>query len=292
MTAETQTQPKPRLLVVDDEPIVCQSCARIFGPHGYDVETTTDSHDGLARALSTSYDAIVLDIRMPSLDGVAFLERLNRASRRIPHGAPPVVAISGHADKRAEEAARRLGIADFLPKPFRPEEIRTAVGSAVSGFRRATWARIQPSALATADDLRAIDRVRITSRAGERVTLMASGLLRRDDGPGRFLVEGLLAAGYPLEVTLGTRCDRFRAAIQEIPHCDRLVLLELADRGLPAGTITPSEAGDWARASGATAGTVSLAVLQPASESARPNAFAPAIAQRIAADLAALMTRK
>lgn len=289
MNAATATQPKPRLLVVDDEPIVCQSCERIFGPHGYDVETTTDSQDGLARALSTTYDAIVLDIRMPSLDGVAFLDRLHRASRRLPQGAPPVIAISGHADKRAETAARRLGIAEYLAKPFRPEEIRTAVGTAVTGFRRAAWARVQPAALAAADDMHAIERLRVTNRQGERVTLISSGILRRDAGPGRKLVESLLSAGYPVEVTLGSRGDRFRAAIDEIPRCDRLVLVELGDRNLRPGTVTRETAGEWTRAGGAMAGTVSIAILQPSAESVSPNAFGPDIAAEIAAKLAALL---
>lgn len=286
----TATLPKPRLLVVDDETIVCQSCERIFGAHGYDVETTTDSHDGLARALSTAFDAIVLDIKMPALDGVAFLDRLHRASRRLPHGAPPVIAISGHADKRAESAARRLGIAEFIPKPFRPEEIRTAVGTAVTGFRRAAWARVQAAGLAAADDLGAIDRLRLINRRGERVTLIASGILRRDQGPGQMLVEGLLLAGYPVEVTLGCRADRFRAAIDEIPRCDRLVLLELGDQNRDPGTVMCAEAGEWARAGGATAGTVSIATLQPAAESVSPSSFRPEVAARVAAELTALLT--
>lgn len=290
MNTATQTQPRPRLLVVDDEPIVCRSCERIFGPHGYDVESTTDSQEGLARALSTTYDAIVLDIKMPSLDGVGFLDRLHRASRRLPQGPPPVIAISGHSDKRAEADARRLGIAEYLPKPFGPEEIRAVVGKAVTGFRRAAWARIQPGALVAANDSQAIDRLRVINRRGERVTLIAAGILRRDTGPGKKLVEALLNAGYPVEVTLGRTGERFRAAIDEIPRCDRLVLLEMADQDLLAGTVTHREAGDWARTGGAAIGTVRIVTVQPATESASPSAFVSEVAERIAADLAALLT--
>jgi DNA-binding response OmpR family regulator len=293
MNTTTETPPKARLLVVDDEPIVCESCARIFDHQDYDVETTTDSHTGLARAMSRAYDAIVLDIKMPALDGVAFLERLRRASRRFPLGTPPVIAISGHSDKRAEAAARRLGIAGYLPKPFRPDELRNAVGDAVRKSREsggpAAWARIQAATLAAAADLQAIERIRITNRRGERVTLIAVGILRRDAGPGRALVERLLAAGYPVEVSLGKRCDRFRAAIDEIPRCDRLLVLELRGRGLQPGSLERENAGQWADAGGAITGSVSLVVMQPAAESVSPTAFDPATTARIAGGLADLM---
>lgn len=289
MDTVTSTESKPRLLVVDDEPIICESCERIFAPHGYVVETTTDSHDGLSRALSTKYDAIVLDIKMPALDGVAFLDRLHRASRRLPLGCPPVIAISGHSDKRAEAAARRLGIADYLAKPFRPDEIRTAVGHAVGSSRRTAWARVQPGTLSRADDLCAIERIRLTNRRGERVTLITSGILRRDSGAGRKLVEDLLSAGYPVEVSLGNRGDQFRAAIDEIPHCERLLILQLTDRKLQPGTVSCESAGEWARAGGARPGTVAIAILQPAAESVSPAAFTPEVAARIATNLAALM---
>ncbi len=289
MDTATATSSRPRLLIVDDEPIICQSCERILGPSGYDVESTTDSHDGLARALSTTYDAIVLDIKMPSLDGVAFLDRLRRASRRLPHGAPPVVAISGHSDKRAENAARRLGIASYLAKPFRPDDIRTAVCNAVNTARRTAWAHVRPQNLSLSNDLRAIERLRLTNRRGERISLITDGILRRDSGPGRVLVERLLSDGYPLEVSLGNHGTAFQAAIDEIPHCDRLLVLSLADRKLPAGAVTWEPAGEWARAGGASAGTVAIALIQPASETASPTAFSAEVATQIATDLAELL---
>lgn len=289
MDNATSTLPKPRLLVVDDEPIVCQSCERIFAPSGYDVESTTDSHDGLARALSSRYDAIVLDIKMPSLDGVAFLDRLHRGSRRLPSGAPPVIAISGHSDKRAESAARRLGIAGYLAKPFRPDEIRAAVGDALKISGRMAWARVQTRHLSLSNDLGAIERLRLTNRRGERVTLIISGILRRESGAGQLLVERLLSDGYPLEVSLGGCSDKFRAAIDEIQRCDRLLLLALADQKLPTGTVACEPAGEWARAGGADPGTVSTVQIQPASETASPSAFPPDIAAKIASSIAELL---
>lgn len=291
MPNATKEEIQPRLLVVDDESIVCESCARILGPQGYAVETTTDSHAGLSRALSTNFDAIVLDIKMPALDGIAFLDRLHRASRRLPLRTPPVIAISGYADKRAESAAHRLGIDAYLHKPFSPEELRKAVGTAVKKHRASApgtaWARVQAASLAAAD-AHAIERLRIVNHSGDRVTLIAAGLLRRDSGPGRAVVEGLLAANYPVEVTLGKRCDRFRAAIDEIPRCERLLILEWRDSGQRPGTIACEPAGEWARGGGL--GEVSLVTMQPAAEAATPAAFDAATSAQIAEALAALMT--
>lgn len=113
---------EPRLLVVDDEEVICQSCKRILGVRGFRVETCTDPQVGLQMARDNSYDAIVLDVRMPVINGIRFLERLRETNVHV-----PVVVMSGRAGEAAEAAAARLGAAEYLPKPFTPDEITQAV---------------------------------------------------------------------------------------------------------------------------------------------------------------------
>jgi len=115
-----------KLLVVDDEPVVCESCERIFEDQGFDVQTSTNSVHGLELATREDYDAILLDIRMPQLDGLGFLRALRERERNT-----PVIIITGYASVPNAVEAMRLGAVDFIPKPFTPEEISGAVSRVV-----------------------------------------------------------------------------------------------------------------------------------------------------------------
>lgn len=120
-TTPTQTATM-KILVVDDEPVVCESCRRILIREGYAVDTCSDSRTGLRLAELNHYDAILLDFRMPIVDGVRFLERLREV-----HPGIPVVIITGYASEASNRAFDRLGIKELISKPFTPEEIAGAV---------------------------------------------------------------------------------------------------------------------------------------------------------------------
>lgn len=119
---------QPRILVVDDQEIICEGCRRIFTSQGFAVETCTDSRTGLRMAEQNQYDAIVLDMKMPLLDGIRFLERLREVNLKI-----PVVVMSGRAGEAAQEAVSRFGAAEYLAKPFTPNEITAAVRRCLAG---------------------------------------------------------------------------------------------------------------------------------------------------------------
>lgn len=111
-----------KILVVDDEEVICQSCRRIFDQQGFAVETSTDPRTGLRLAEQNHYDAIVLDVKMPFIDGIRFLQRLREVNV-----AAPVVVISGRAGEEAERAVGQYGAAAYVSKPFTPDEITVAV---------------------------------------------------------------------------------------------------------------------------------------------------------------------
>jgi DNA-binding response OmpR family regulator len=110
------------LLVVDDEPVVCESCVRVFEREGFRVDSSTDPKQGLVLASENDYAAVLLDIKMPDMDGVEFLERLRQARPEL-----PVVMITGYASVASAAESMRLGAADYVPKPFTPKEISRAV---------------------------------------------------------------------------------------------------------------------------------------------------------------------
>lgn len=123
-----ETEPSAvKILIVDDEAVVCESCRRILIREGYQVDTCSDSRTGLRLAELNSYDVILLDLRMPIVDGIRFLERLREVRPNV-----PVVIITGHAAEASSRAAERLGICECVAKPFTPQEILSAVRRALA----------------------------------------------------------------------------------------------------------------------------------------------------------------
>ena len=110
------------LLVVDDEEVICQACRRIFSRQGFKVDTNTDARQGLSWAAEKEYEIILLDIKMPSMDGIQFLEELRQAKLDV-----PVLIITGYPSIPNAAAAMRLGACDYVTKPFTTEEITSAV---------------------------------------------------------------------------------------------------------------------------------------------------------------------
>ncbi len=113
---------EPRLLVVDDEEAICEGCRRIFARQGFQVEKTSDARQGLALAAETNYAAILLDIKMPDMDGIQFLEALRATKPEV-----PVILMTGYPSIPNAISAVRLGAAGYVTKPFTPEEISQAV---------------------------------------------------------------------------------------------------------------------------------------------------------------------
>ena len=91
------------ILVVDDDPEVTDSYARMLKLEGYDVETAANGAEGLTCAERCAPDAIILDLRMPLVDGQQFLERLRAVKRGV---AAPVAIVTGNYLIDAEVVAR------------------------------------------------------------------------------------------------------------------------------------------------------------------------------------------
>ena len=113
---------KPRLLVVDDEAVICQACRRIFSRQGFEVEESTNAREGLSRAMEGNHAGMLLDIKMPEMDGIQFLEELRKEKPDL-----PVLIMTGYPSVPNAAAAVRLGASDYITKPFTPEDITQSV---------------------------------------------------------------------------------------------------------------------------------------------------------------------
>lgn len=112
----------PTLLVVDDEQVYCDGCERIFSRQGFRVEGSNDAAEALGLAKENDYSAIILDVKMPNMDGIRFLEHL-----RALKPDTPVILMTGYPSIQNAASAIRLGASDYVTKPFTPEQITSAV---------------------------------------------------------------------------------------------------------------------------------------------------------------------
>src|SRR5947209_8622230 len=115
-----------RILVIDDETAIREAIKMTLEYEGYKVDESRSGQDGLDRAGKTPYDAILLDIKMPVLDGIEVLENLKE--QRVP---TPVVMVSGHGDISTAVECTKRGAYDFLEKPLNRDKLLLSVRNAV-----------------------------------------------------------------------------------------------------------------------------------------------------------------
>jgi CheY-like chemotaxis protein len=118
-----------KLLVIDDEPHIRLMIRFTLEAAGYEVDEAADGQAGLDRfGDGGGYGAVVLDQKMPGLDG---LETLQRIKERAPDAC--VLMVTAFASIELAVDAMRLGATDFLRKPMTPETLRGAVAAALAG---------------------------------------------------------------------------------------------------------------------------------------------------------------
>ena len=117
---------KTKVLVIDDEKVVLDSVNKILADEGYDVETNLSGREGLKEALNSDYDIVLTDIMMPDIGGMKVLRDIKRKKPSL-----PVVMITGYASVKSSVQAMKLGAADYVEKPFTPDQLIKAVDTAL-----------------------------------------------------------------------------------------------------------------------------------------------------------------
>jgi DNA-binding NtrC family response regulator len=117
------------VLVIDDDEVMLDSCRRILERKGLVVETEADGLRGRERALQGGFDLVLLDVRMPQIDGLDLLSDIR--GRR---GDLEVIVITGYSTIDSAVKAVKLGAYDYLPKPFTPDELRARVDGALASL--------------------------------------------------------------------------------------------------------------------------------------------------------------
>jgi two-component system nitrogen regulation response regulator NtrX len=121
---------KPLVLVVDDESDIRSSLRMILEYEGYAFSEASSGEDALSRIETDPPDAVLLDIKMPRMDGLEILARIKQADAAL-----PVVVISGHGTIATAVEATRLGAFDFMEKPLERDRVLLVVRNALRSAR-------------------------------------------------------------------------------------------------------------------------------------------------------------
>jgi Fe-S-cluster-containing dehydrogenase component/CheY-like chemotaxis protein len=117
---------KSRILIVEDEQDMRDGLKRIFSRRGYGVDTAEDGLKAVKKIKHKSYQVIIVDLKMPGMDGIAVLQKVKGIDRSI-----AAIIITGYGTVTSAVESMRLGAFDYITKPFRPHDLTLAVERAL-----------------------------------------------------------------------------------------------------------------------------------------------------------------
>ncbi len=150
-----------RILIVEDEVLMLRSLAKALREEGYSVDTADRGGEGLYKALTFDYDALVLDVMLPELDGWTILERVRAAK------TTPVLMLTARDASRDRVRGLDAGADDYLVKPFDLPELLARLRALI---RRAAG---QAKSVIVVRDVEIDMRARVVTQAGRAVALTA-----------------------------------------------------------------------------------------------------------------------
>jgi two-component system nitrogen regulation response regulator GlnG len=169
-----------RLLVVDDEPSICWALSRLGQSLGHEVVTASSAEQALELVLRQRPDAVVLDVRLPGMDGLTAMTQLRQRC-----GDPPIIVITAYGDLNTAVEAVRQGAFEYLIKPFDLQTAERAV-------RRALARRVQaPPGVREENVAGLVGRSPVMQEVFKRIALAAASdasvLLCGESGTGKEL---------------------------------------------------------------------------------------------------------
>jgi len=123
---------KLRILVLDDEPIVCKRLQPALEKLGFAVDTFTQSVEAMHQVQQSAYDIVITDLKMKEIDGMRFLEEVKKQRPQT-----EVIVITGFATMETAKQSFQKGVFDFIAKPFKLSEIQDVVTRAAAKIRGA-----------------------------------------------------------------------------------------------------------------------------------------------------------
>ncbi|MGC1402981.1 MAG: sigma-54 dependent transcriptional regulator [Thermodesulfobacteriota bacterium] len=124
--------PNIRILVADDEAVIREGISRILSKEGFLVKTVSGGKEALVELSRDAFDLVLLDIKMPDLDGLEVLKTIS-TSEALHHC--PVIMITGYPQVETAVQSIKMGAFDYLTKPFTPEQLKQTLQKALEHSR-------------------------------------------------------------------------------------------------------------------------------------------------------------
>jgi DNA-binding response OmpR family regulator len=212
-----------RVLLIEDDPLLGDALQAGLHHNGFAVEWLKDGMEGLAAMTSDHFDAVVLDLGLPSMDGLDVVRELRRDS------AVPVVILTARGDETDRVSGLELGADDYVVKPFSPRELVARVRAVL----RRTEAAANPTDRLVSGDLEVDLAKHRVAVAGRPVALTPTefallAALARE--PGRVFTRGQLldaVHGFSLETyerAIDGHVKNLRRKIEPDPGAPRYLL--------------------------------------------------------------------
>ncbi len=169
-----------RILIVDDEKDIVEAIANILSMEGYAILKAFRGYDAVKIAVAEKPDLIILDVKMPIMDGMDTLHELRRNGV-----GSPVIIISGHGDVKTAVEAVRLGAFDFLEKPLSRNGLLIAVQNALATIEQAPGGEAEIQNQIIGEDPAFLQCLRIADRIAPTT---APVLITGDTGTGKEVI--------------------------------------------------------------------------------------------------------
>ena len=157
----------PTVFVIDDDASLREGLSRLFRSVGLDVKTFASAAEFLREPRSAGPSCLVLDVRLPGLSGLDFQSELAKAGIEI-----PIVFMTGHGDIPMSVRAMKAGAVEFLPKPFRDQDMLDAVQVGLEQDRARRKSAGDTSRLKASFET-------LTAREQEIMTFVTAGLMNK-----------------------------------------------------------------------------------------------------------------
>ena len=227
-----------RLLLIDDDAKLARLLSEYLGGQGFSVAHAADGPRGLAMVASDGFEAILLDLMLPGMDGLTVCRRLRASGCQL-----PIVMLTARGEEADRIVGLEIGADDYLPKPFSPRELLARLRAILrrSNPERDEEALLRRGALTLDPRTREVslrgEAVRLTSYEFELLRLLmveAGRVLSRDRILDRLKGEEFESFDRSIDVHI----SRLRQKLEQNPKLPRLIKTvrgvgyQLADEGL------------------------------------------------------------
>ena len=232
-----------RILIIDDDTRLAEMLAAYLRPRGFTVECRYDARTGMVALDAGAFDAVILDVMLPDIDGLEVCRRV-RARSDV-----PILMLTARGDATDRVVGLELGADDYLPKPFDPRELLARLGAVLRRSLRVPAESAAPLRFGGLTIDRQARRVFVDARPCELTGRQFDLLLLLAERAGRVqsreqIMEALGQEGWDnVDRSIDVHISRIRSSIEEDPKHPRFVRT-IRGAGYLFSPATGTHAGD------------------------------------------------